>query len=75
MSLPTPPSLHDASRSRIEIPLSDTNRLEDHDGALAVESSDDDSSNSVDGELDPIVEVDITIGEAIDRDAMRMMRG
>ena len=75
MSLPTPPSLCNVSRSRIEIPLSDTNRLEDHDGVLAVESSDDDSLNSVDGELDPIVEVDITIGEAIDRDAMRMMRG
>jgi hypothetical protein len=69
--LPTPPSLHDVRHSRTQIPISDANRIEDHDGVLAVESSDDDSLNSVDGELDPMVEVDITIGEAIDRDAMQ----
>jgi hypothetical protein len=38
---------------------------------LAVESSNDDSANSQAGELDPVIEVDMMVGEAIDRDALR----
>jgi hypothetical protein len=51
--------------------LSDTNRINDDNGDFAAESSDDDSQNSIDGELDPSAEVDIMIGDAIDRDALR----
>jgi hypothetical protein len=60
------------SRTRAAIPPSATNRFKDDDGVLALGTWDDDSQNSVDGELDPITEVDITIGDAIDHDALRI---
>jgi len=70
--LPPVRALGSHTRSRSAILLSNTNRLKDDNGDFAAESSDDDSTNSVDGELDPTLEVDITIGDAIDHDALRM---
>ncbi|KAF9517049.1 hypothetical protein BS47DRAFT_1390104 [Hydnum rufescens UP504] len=49
----------------------ETNQFEDDEGILAAESSNNDSVDSFAGELDRIMEVDLIVGEALDRDALQ----
>jgi hypothetical protein len=65
------PVRHSNPRHRRVAALSETNHIDDDEGSLCAESSDDDSTNSVDGVLDPVTEFDITIGDTIDRDTLR----
>ena len=70
-NLPTRPTFRSNPRQRGVPSPSETNHIEDDEGTLRAESSDDDSTNSVDGVLDPVTEFDVTIGDTIDRDTLR----